>query len=83
MKLKIIEGGRDELERKVLETIWIGSLEEADRLISKLQTLPQPDLRLVSNRVSINIENFPPINIQKFPVGMRKLMILDSHFPLL
>lgn len=50
MKLKIIEGNRDELERKVLETIWLGSLEEADRLIAKLQTLPQPDLRLVSNR---------------------------------
>ena len=32
--------------------------------------------------LSINTENFPPINIQKFPVGLKGLGFLDSHFPL-
>ena len=32
--------------------------------------------------LSINIEKFPPINIQKFPVGLRRSWLLDSFFPL-
>lgn len=47
MELKVIEGGRDELERKLLTAIWLGTPEQADYLIGKLQSLPQPDLRLV------------------------------------
>jgi hypothetical protein len=49
MELKVIEGNRDELERKLLKAIWLGTLEEADYLIGKLQSLPQADLRLVEN----------------------------------
>jgi len=32
--------------------------------------------------LSINTENFPPINTQKFPVGLKRLGFLDSLFPL-
>jgi hypothetical protein len=48
MGLKVIEGNRDGLERRLLKAIWLGTPEEADYLIGKLQPLPQPDLRLVS-----------------------------------
>lgn len=50
MELKVIKGDRDELERKVLKAIWLGTPEEADYLIGKLQALPQPDLRLVADK---------------------------------
>ena len=45
----------------------------------------EPDATVQTNiefEVSINTENFPPINIQKFPVGLKGLGFLDSHFPL-
>jgi hypothetical protein len=47
--LKVIQGNRDELEKEVLRTIWLGSPEEADRLIGQLQNLPQPSLQLVTS----------------------------------
>ena len=49
MELKVIDGNRDELERKLLKAIWLGALEESDNLISKLQSLPRADLRLVES----------------------------------
>jgi hypothetical protein len=49
MKLKVIKGNREELERKLLKAIWLGTPEEADYLIGKLQVLPKPDLRLVAD----------------------------------
>jgi hypothetical protein len=49
MELKVIEGNRDELERNLLKAIWLDTPEEADYLIGKLQSLPQPDLRLVGD----------------------------------
>jgi hypothetical protein len=45
--LKIINGGRDALEVEVLRTIWLGSKEDADRLISRLKRNPNIKLRLV------------------------------------
>lgn len=50
MELKVIEGDRDELERKVLKVIWLGTPEEANYLIGKLQALPQAELRLVAKK---------------------------------
>jgi hypothetical protein len=49
MEIKVIDGNRDELERRLLKAIWLGTLEEADYLIGKLQSLPQADLRLVES----------------------------------
>jgi hypothetical protein len=49
MELKVFDGNRDELERRLLKAIWLGTLEEADYLIGKLQSLPQADLRLVES----------------------------------
>jgi hypothetical protein len=60
MELKVIEGNRDELERKLLETIWLGTPEEAVFLISKFQALPQPDLRLVTDNTK-EILTLPPL----------------------
>lgn len=47
--LKVLEGDRAAFEAEVLKTIWLGSPEEADRMITKLQNLPQPNLRLVTS----------------------------------
>lgn len=44
---KVIDGERDAFERELLKTIWLGSPEEADRMIAKLKNLPQPKLRLI------------------------------------
>jgi hypothetical protein len=44
---KVIDGERDAFERELLKTIWLGSPEEADRMIAKLKNLPQPKLQLV------------------------------------
>jgi len=49
MALKVIVGGRDQLERKALKAIWLGTPEEADYLVNKLQAQQQPDLRLVTS----------------------------------
>jgi hypothetical protein len=46
IELKIIDGNRAELERKLIEALCVGSPEEVERLGNKLNTLPQPDLRL-------------------------------------
>ncbi len=46
--LNIIKGGRDEFEARLLKEIWLGSLEEADRMITQLQNLPKPSLHLVN-----------------------------------
>lgn len=56
MKLKVIDGKRAELESKAIEAICLGRIEEANYLFSKLQPLPQPDLRLV---VSLTKEALP------------------------
>jgi hypothetical protein len=37
--LKVINGGRDALE-EALRTIWLGSKDDADRLISRLKRNP-------------------------------------------
>jgi hypothetical protein len=58
MTLSFIEGNRDTFERKLLETIWLGSSEEAERMIAKLQTLPKARLRLVEKHpLSVGPEN--------------------------
>lgn len=61
MELKIIAGDQDELERRLLKAIWLGTPEEADFLIGKLQALPQPDLRLVTDN-TIEILALPPLS---------------------
>jgi hypothetical protein len=53
MTFKIIEGERDAFERKLLETIWLGSPEEAKRMIAVFQSFPKADLHLVET------ESFP------------------------
>ena len=47
--LTIIEGDRDAFEAKLLKEIWLGSLEEADRMITQLQNLPKPALHLINS----------------------------------
>lgn len=47
--LKVLEGDRDAFEVELLKTIWLGSPEAANRMIAKLQSLPQPNLRLVTS----------------------------------
>jgi hypothetical protein len=46
--LKVINGGRDALEAEALRTIWLGSKEDAERLIGRLKRNPNIKLRLVS-----------------------------------
>jgi hypothetical protein len=46
--LKLINGGRDALEVETLRAIWLGSKEDADRLISRLKRAPNIKLRLVT-----------------------------------
>lgn len=53
MELKVIDGNLAELECKLIEAICVGSLEEAERLSSKLKALPKPDLRLVCDNKQI------------------------------
>jgi len=60
--LKVINGGRDALEVEALRTIWLGSMEDADRLISRLRRNPNIKLRLVSEVRQIKQNTFPNEN---------------------
>ncbi len=72
--LKVINGGRDALEVEALRTIWLGSKEDADRLISRLKRDPNIKLRLVSD-----------VADQAKPVSKRKRIkrVLNSLIPAL
>jgi hypothetical protein len=60
--LKVINGGRDALEVEALRTIWLGSKEDGDRLISRLKRNPNIKLRLVSDVRQIKQNLFPNEN---------------------
>jgi hypothetical protein len=60
--LKLINGGRDALEVETLRTIWLGSKEDADRLISRLKRDPNIKLRLVSDVRQTRQNPFPNEN---------------------
>ncbi len=45
--LKVIEGQRAALEAQALRTIWLGSPEDADRLLARLKRNPDVKLELV------------------------------------
>lgn len=47
--LKVVDGDRDAFERELLQTIWLGSPEDANRMIATLQNLPKPKLQVVSS----------------------------------
>jgi len=56
--LKVINGGRDALEAEALRTIWLGSKEDADRLISRLTRNRNIKLRLISEVGQIKQSSF-------------------------
>lgn len=60
--LKLINGGRDALEVEVLRTIWLGSKEDADRLIGRLKRNPNIKLRLISDVRHVKQKPFPNEN---------------------
>jgi hypothetical protein len=60
--LKLINGGRDALEVEVLRTIWLGSKEDADRLIGRLKRNPNIKLRLISDVRQVKQKPFPNEN---------------------
>jgi hypothetical protein len=60
--LKVINGGRDALEVEALRTIWLGSKEDADRLIGRLKRNPNIKLRLVSDVRQVKQKPFPNEN---------------------